>query len=223
MNAEFDADPPDVLSEDDDYDQPWWGWLLGTRWARKRKKRRTIIADCRRMLRYALDEGRQIPAALAEAITQVDHFLIAAGRRPLSEISPDVIGADERGASIKVRTGETVLSINEVILQTHNALSNLVAPATAQSLRATDPAIVLFGLPPVAKFATVGAVVCTVAFLTAVSKPLSDVLPKPGDKPRPSPTPTVTANSAPAAISSATVGKTSPTPMALQSSPTPAQ
>jgi len=56
-------------------------------------------------------------------------------------------------------------------MRVHNVLSDLVAPATAQSLRATDPAIVSWGLPWIAKLAIFGALLSTVAFILAVSKP----------------------------------------------------
>jgi hypothetical protein len=239
------------------------------------------------MLRYALDEGFPIPATLAETITRIDHFLVSAGRRPLSEVpraviasaeagspptpsagEPPVIGAPETGPSPTQLTGNPAvvapaesepapapatgeppviapaeseraprtstgeppviapvnpapaptqstgkpLSINEVILQAHNSLSNLVAPATSQSLRATDPAIVLFGLPPIAKFAIVGAIVCTVAFLAAVSKPISGILTDTTSKPQTAATPKVAATSSPAATSSSAVATPSVTP-----------
>jgi hypothetical protein len=189
----IEAEPklPDEPADDNDYDQPWWGKFLPSGRVQLKKKRRTVIADCRRMLRYALDEGGQIPATLAEDIALIDGILSAAGRRPLSEVPEDVLA---ESAAMSPKTVESAPGINEVILRTHNALSNLVAPATAQSLRATDPAIVLFGLPPIAKFAIVGAIACTVAFLAAVSKPLATVITNQTDKPQvtttASPTPT---------------------------------
>ncbi|MEY2519885.1 MAG: hypothetical protein QOF24_1644 [Verrucomicrobiota bacterium] len=215
------------------------------------------------MLRYALDEGCQIPPALAQAITQIDQFLIKANRRSLSEVPTDVIAAAPQNVVVTMPTNvvgpkpedviapasqdavssapqaivgagpESVppaadaptanpLSINEVILQAHNALSNLVAPATAQSLRATDPAIVLFGLPPIAKFAIIGAAACTLAFLTVVSKPVVTALSKPSDESQASATPTPAASLAPArTATSPAIGKPSPTPALSPANLTP--
>lgn len=207
-NAINEPPPADEI-DDNDYDQPWWGRLLFSGIVQLKKKRRTVIADCRRMLRYALDEGCQIPATLSEDITQIDGFLTAAGRRPLSEVPEDVL-AKSAATSAKPTIVESS-PINQVILRTHNALSNLVAPATAQSLRATDPAIVLFGLPPIAKFAIVGAIACTVAFLAAVSKPLVSVIANQTDKSQVTPT----------ASASAAATTASPAPTPVRSTPTP--
>ena len=139
-----------------------------------------MLSDCRLMLRYALDESCRIPLQLGHDIAKVDAFLIAAEMEPLSEVPLNAIKAvaaseNERLAAMlpkqEVENDSAPETINDIVLGVHNTLSDLVAPATAQSLRATDPDIVWFGLPPLAKFAIIGAIVCTGFFVYSVPKP----------------------------------------------------
>ena len=141
--------------------------LLGPQWKQMhdRKKwlgRRTVLSDCRLMLRYALDEGCRISDQLAKDIAAIDTALIAAGRESLSEVPRDLLQ--------KANESSPPAAINDLILNVHNALADLVAPATAQSLRATDPAVVSLGLPWIAKVAILGALVCTGSFLYFIKK-----------------------------------------------------
>ena len=60
-------------------------------------------------------------------------------------------------------------SIDQLLLNVHNALSDLVAPATALSLRETDPDLVWFGMPPIVRWAIYGACFFLLWFLFAVA------------------------------------------------------
>lgn len=252
------------------FDRPWWALFISQNWLERKRRQRTVLAGCRRMLRYALEESCQVPVALSQDIARIDHFLIEIGRKPLSELPPDLIeqaakevplpappaapptvsvppaapagaapvaagaagggvpagaGATAPGPAAPAGTapqaaptpGEKSESINDLVFRTHNALSALVAPATAESLRATDPAIVSFGLPPVAKFAILGAAFCMLVFVYEVrpqgaGTPNSNLSPettkaspqKTQNTPStvtPTPTPTSRPDSVPAAIS----------------------
>lgn len=235
--------------------------LLGPQWKqghdrKKRLQRRTVLSDCRLMLRYALDEGCKISDELSKNIAKVDTALINAKLDPLSELPKELIQEAQSGAENQqprdqqgvasqpgakdqqpqaqqaavAQTGAeaqqprdeqgvapqagakgqqpqaqqaaepipiptptpTSESLNDVILSVHNALSDLVAPATALSLRATDPDIVLWGFPWIAQFAIIGALISTVLFILAVPKP------------QPATTQKSTADSAKASVSPAT-------------------
>jgi hypothetical protein len=138
---------------------------------KQRLERRTVLSDCRLMLRYALDESCQVPVSLGQDIAKIDAFLIAAGQKPLSEVPLDLIKTtDKPGTPVAAGTLETE-TLNEIILRVHNALSSLVAPATALSLRATDPDLTWFGMPRVVQWALWGAAFFMVWFLICVPKP----------------------------------------------------
>jgi hypothetical protein len=209
------------------------GSLLGSEWKRNRERkkwlqRRTVLSDCRLMLRYALDEGCQISDELSKDIAKIDAALIQVSRDPLSEIPSELIQkaqstaqdqqpqaqqgvAPQPGAKDQQPQAQqgaepiptptptpTSKSLSEVIMRVHNALSDLVAPATAQSLRATDPAIVSWGLPWIAKLAIFGALLSTVSFILAVSKPKMDSSGNTASgPPAQSPSPTATASASP--------------------------
>jgi hypothetical protein len=134
-----------------------------------RFEQRTLLSDCSLMLRYALDESCQIPQSVVQDIAKADALLIAAGKDPLSDTSPDVL-------KLQVITVSSPDAIDDILLRIHNALSNLVSPATALSLRETDPDVVWFGMPRIVQSAIVGAALFLIWFLFAVPKPQ---LPKP--------------------------------------------
>lgn len=60
-------------------------------------------------------------------------------------------------------------SIDQLLLNVHNALSDLVAPATALSLRETDPDLFWFGMPRIVQWAIYGACFFLLWFLFAVA------------------------------------------------------
>jgi hypothetical protein len=115
------------------------------------------------MLRFALDESFTIAPELMQDITKADALLIAAGKDPLSDVSPDLL----KGQPVP----DSKEAIDDILLRVHNALSNLVAPATALSLRETDPELVWFGMPPIVHWAIRGACLFVIWFLLAVPKP----------------------------------------------------
>jgi hypothetical protein len=221
-----------------------WSEWKQNRERKRRLKRRTVLSDCRLMLRYALDEGYRISDQLSKDIAKIDAVLIQDEDRDLlSEVPKDVILKAQSGArdqqpqaqegavaqsgaedqQSKTQQGAVAQSgaedqqskaqqcavaqsgakdqqpqaqqaagpvptptptptpelLSDVIMRVHNALSDLVAPATAQSLRATDPAIVSWGLPFRAKFAMLGALASTVFFIIAVSNPKPEASGKP--------------------------------------------
>jgi hypothetical protein len=128
-----------------------------------------MLSDCRLMLRYALDESCQVPITLATDIVKIDAFLIAAGDAPLSEIPSDLVKVEKPPFPVAPAPPQDE-TLNEIILRAHNELSNLVAPATALSLRATDPELFWFGMPRIVQWAIYGALVFMVWFLVCASK-----------------------------------------------------
>jgi hypothetical protein len=129
-----------------------------------RFEQRTTLSDCSLMLRYALDESCQIPQALAEDIAKADALLIAAGKDPLSDIAPELLKEEMHIAEIKD-------PVEDILLRIHSGLSNLVAPATALSLRETDPELHWLGMPRIVQLALIGACGFMLWFLIAVPKP----------------------------------------------------
>jgi hypothetical protein len=90
--------------------------------------------------------------------------------QPQAPQQPEAAKAEAEAAKAQPETQGTD-SVDQLLLRIHNGLSDLVAPATALSLRATDPDIVLWGLPWIAQFAIIGALISTVLFILAVPKP----------------------------------------------------
>src|ERR1700737_2838486 len=117
---------------------------------RERLQQRTFLSDCSLMLRYALDESCQIPLELMQNIAKIDALLIAAGKDPLSDIPKEL-------QKLQAKPGGPTESIDDILLRVHNALSDLVAPATALSLRETDPELKWFGMPRIVQWAIGGA------------------------------------------------------------------
>ena len=116
------------------------------------------------MLRYALDESCRLSADLMKDIVAADALLKSKGKDPLSDIPPELVKESSPADS-------TTGSIDEILLRVHNALSDLVAPATALSLRETDPELVWFGMPRIVQWAIYGAAIFLVWFLISVPKP----------------------------------------------------
>jgi hypothetical protein len=148
-----------------------------------RLQQRTLLSDCSLMLRYALDESCQIPEELVQWIGKADMLLVAAGKDPLSDTPAELLKPQ-----VAITSED---AIDDILLRIHNGLSNLVAPATALSLRETDPDVVWFGMPPIVQWAICGACLFLVWFLLAVPKP---ELPKrTTGQSTPTPTPAATA------------------------------
>jgi hypothetical protein len=133
---------------------------------KERFQQRTLLSDCGLMLRYALDESCQVPPELMENVAKVDALLIAAGTDPLSEISKEL-----QELQRKTKTDLPTENIDDLLLKLHNALSNLVAPATALSLRETDPELKWLGMPHVGRTAIFAGLIFMVWFLIAVPRP----------------------------------------------------
>lgn len=91
---------------------------------------------------------------------------------------PDAAAGGEKPAAVPsqatVPSPSDASNPDQLLLRIHNGLSALVAPATAISLRATDPDVVKYGLPWIAQIALVGAMVSTLIFIIAVSNPRPD-------------------------------------------------
>lgn len=89
--------------------------------------------------------------------------------------APIAPAGDDKGAAVinqpAVANANGGANPDELLLRIHNGLSSLVAPATAISLRATDPDVVKYGLPWIAKIALAGALISTFIFIIAVSNP----------------------------------------------------
>jgi hypothetical protein len=131
---------------------------------KQRLQQRTLLSDCTLMLRYALDESLRLPQELTKNIATADVLLKGKDQDPLSDIPRELVEDSPPG-------GPPDKSIDDILLEVHNALSDLVAPATPVSLRATDPELVWLGMPMVVKLAVVGAVIFAAVFVIFVPKP----------------------------------------------------
>jgi len=161
-----------------------------------------LLSDCRLMLRFARKEARTIPAELSADIGRLDSILKHLGLPAVSTIPEDLIPDIDKTGS-----GEA-LSPTELILKVHGALSQIVAPATAQSLQVSEPPPgkhrFLGGMPLLVKAAAWIAIICALGFvmtsipaakdkfeqITAKASPTPT--PGPGKTATPSPTPEVT-------------------------------
>jgi ABC-type uncharacterized transport system involved in gliding motility auxiliary subunit len=86
----------------------------------------------------------------------------------------------------------------ELLLRVHAGLTRLVAPATPETLRATQPPPgsqrLLGGMPLIIKGTILAASICLLGFLATVAKTTAD---EKNASPTPSPSPTATASVSP--------------------------
>src|SRR2546425_1754412 len=95
-----------------------------------------LLSDCRLMLRFARKEARTIPIELSADIARLDSILKHLGLPAVSTIPEKLIPDIEKtGAEGSIAP----LSPTELILKIHAGLSQVVAPATAQSLQVSEP------------------------------------------------------------------------------------
>lgn len=126
-----------------------------------------IVEECLRMLRFALDKGKNLPDPLAVKISQIDACLRGAALETIAEV-PAQVFSQNASPSIPIPKD---FDFTATILSVHSQLSALVAPATAQTLWATsnDRGIKLFfNLPSVIQAAMLLAISFAVMFVITV-------------------------------------------------------
>ena len=148
-----------------------------------------LLADCRLMLRFARESGIDLPPELIRDIAALDAILKQLELPPVSELPTSLLGdvaapkssdaaveshpaAGTLGAPTPTDASESNAlkpSGTELALKVHGALSKIVAPATALTLRATEPAPGKHGvfarMPKIVKWAAVAAMVSAVGFV----------------------------------------------------------
>jgi hypothetical protein len=139
-----------------------------------------FLDDCRMMLRFAVKEGREPPAALRSDIAALEGLLSGEGLRAISELPKPFLGlvaaaaAGAKPNAIAVAEGvipPAPVNPMELLLNVHAGLAALIAPATPETLRATQPPPGkgwFGGIPGVVRLAMGAAVVCLVGFLMTV-------------------------------------------------------
>ena|SRR5947207_358918 len=152
-----------------------------------------VLSDCRLMLKFARKEARTIPAELIADVARLDSLLKSLGLPSVSAVPERLI--PEVGSS-------PAASPTELILKIHSALSQVVAPATAQSLQVSEPPPgrhrFLGGMPLLVKIAAWVALGSAIGFvmtsIPAAKQKLDIVAAKvsPTPSPRPITTPTPT-------------------------------
>jgi hypothetical protein len=150
-----------------------------------------LLSDCRLMLKFARKEARSIPTELTSDIARLDSVLKHLGLPSVSTVPekliPDIEKPEAEGAAAP-------LSPTELILKIHAALSQIVAPATAQSLQVSEPPPgrhrFLGGMPLLVKIAAWVAIVSAVGFVMTsipVAKQKLDMATKSSATPTPTP------------------------------------
>jgi hypothetical protein len=164
--------------------------------------------DCRMMLRFAVKEGKEPPAALRSDIATLDGLLSGEGLNAISELPQPFLKLVAAASASPAPTfaGETAPPAPagnpmELLLKVHAGLTGLIAPATPETLRATQPPPGkgwFGGMPGIVRVAMGAAVICLAGFLWTVppSPPISNEAEPKKDKttatPTPSPSPSVT-------------------------------
>jgi hypothetical protein len=137
-----------------------------------------FLDDCRMMLRFAVKEGREPAAALRSDLAALEGLLSGQRLRSISELPEAFLGlvasAGPKPNTTAVGEGITPLApVNpmELLLKVHAQLAALIAPATPETLRATQPPPGkgwFGGIPGVVRLAMGAAVICLVGFLITV-------------------------------------------------------
>jgi hypothetical protein len=135
-----------------------------------------LLDDCRMMLRFAFKESADPDQSLQNDIAVLDTLLYQVSLPSISEVPPSLLGiAIDTG---KNNSGQALMErakIVELVLKVHAGLSTLVAPATPETLRATQPPPgrqrLLGGMPLIVKGTICAALVCLLGFLVTVPKP----------------------------------------------------
>lgn len=166
-----------------------------------------VLADCRLMLRFARESGVELSPELRSDIAHLDALLKPLNLPSVSELPEDLVGEfetlkrTEAAAAASAPDTESLAvgavpaaepmtaSGTELALKVHGALSKLVAPATALTLRATEPKPGKHGvfarMPKIVTWAAAAALVSALVFVVSVAK----IAQKPSD-----PKPTVEQN-----------------------------
>jgi hypothetical protein len=134
-----------------------------------------LVADCRRMLSYARKNGFRLPQELVTDIALLDALLKEKGMEPVSEIDMGLVSSGlpstvpyttdsaGTGPSAMQRPGELQ------VLTVHQALSDVIAPATALTLLVSEPPPgrhrLLGGMPLLVKSAAVIALTSALIFM----------------------------------------------------------
>jgi hypothetical protein len=152
-----------------------------------------LLSDCQIMLRFALKEGLTLPNELRHDVAALDQHLVKMQLTPISAMPSVLFAAPSATES---------LSSNELLLQVHGALSQVIAPATALTLQVSEPPPgkrqFLGGLPVLVKRASWVALACAAGFVLTsipsvtekVAEAKQPITPAQGSTPTPgSPTP----------------------------------
>jgi len=135
----------------------------------------SLIADCEMMLRFVLDEGRELGEALQGQIAALDRWLNSNGQPTLSGLPSGLILNPSAGGESKSPTPAP--DPIALLFKVHDQLGRLVSPATPFSLRATDTKRTGLGrirdLPIVIRMAIAAAAVCMLGFFVTLCQPTS--------------------------------------------------
>lgn len=148
---------------------------------------RDVLADCRLMLKYALESGLDLSVDLQRDLAELDDRLRKAGLPTVAALPadlPDVatlstgvtpassVAAEPPADPPAMATpSRPVASTRELVLRVNLALSEVIAPATALTLVTTEPADDAFRvfarMPRIVWLATIAAIVSASLFVVS--------------------------------------------------------
>jgi hypothetical protein len=146
-----------------------------------------LISDCRLMLTYARKNSFILNPVLLHEIGWLDSVLKGLDIAPISLIAPQLIWPIDKGASPPLYVREAVAgaappspaaaagqSPEEVILDVHSQLSQLIAPTTSLSLQTSEPPAgkrhIFGGMPLLVQVVIVIAFISAVCFAISASQ-----------------------------------------------------
>jgi hypothetical protein len=146
-----------------------------------------LISDCRLMLTYARKNSFVLGPGLLHEIAWLDSVLKGLDIAPVSLIAPQLVWPIEPAAGQPVYVREVVadaappspaaavgLSPEEVILDVHSQLSQLIAPTTSLSLQTSEPPAgkrhIFGGMPLLVQVVIVIAFISAVCFAISASQ-----------------------------------------------------
>jgi hypothetical protein len=142
----------------------------------------SLVSDCQLMLRFALEEGKELDNELRSWIAILDEWLQKNGEMPISDLPPELIRNAQlspgKDAAVESPLADAPSDGLLLLLKVHGRLSKLIDPASVVSLRTTETHrrgfMRYLDMPFVVKGAIIAAIICMIGFIATLPKPEVD-------------------------------------------------